>query len=223
MAEWKVGLCCCGGMLLASPTECLRGAEVLLVCVVATRQRLVGVREALGKSVSWGSPISLLQQLPTPPLLSPQVLPCLLRPFSHVLYHLPLGTVTSLVQQLTNLPQSATAPAPTNLHLTAVLQNKVLPSFSAPRGRWDHPIPPQSWETEFPGSFSVLEGRAGCSRGAGTAQEPPAASPWRFFTLPLLINEGVWQINQPSELAWDSAAGWQPVPLSVPPGCGLLS
>ncbi|CAM9505980.1 unnamed protein product [Bubo scandiacus] len=53
-----------------------------------------------------------------------EVLPCLLRPFSHVLYHLPLGTVTSLVQQLTNLPQSATAPAPTNLHLTAVLQNK---------------------------------------------------------------------------------------------------
>lgn len=53
-----------------------------------------------------------------------EVLPCLLRPFSHVLYHLPLGTVTSLVQQLTNLPQSATAPAPTNLHLAAVLQNK---------------------------------------------------------------------------------------------------
>ncbi|NXG49749.1 PATL1 protein, partial [Psilopogon haemacephalus] len=51
-----------------------------------------------------------------------EVLPCLLRPFSHVLYHLPLGTVTSLVQQLTNLPQSASAP--TNLHLTAVLQNK---------------------------------------------------------------------------------------------------
>ncbi|NXH09181.1 PATL1 protein, partial [Bucco capensis] len=51
-----------------------------------------------------------------------EVLPCLLRPFSHVLYHLPLGTVTSLVQQLMNLPQSA--PAPTNLHLTAVLQNK---------------------------------------------------------------------------------------------------
>ncbi|NXP03324.1 PATL1 protein, partial [Thinocorus orbignyianus] len=53
-----------------------------------------------------------------------EVLPCLLRPFSHVLYHLPLGTVTSLVQQLTNLPQSAATPAPTNLHLTAVLQNK---------------------------------------------------------------------------------------------------
>ncbi|NWX27901.1 PATL1 protein, partial [Notiomystis cincta] len=51
-----------------------------------------------------------------------EVLPCLLRPFSHVLYHLPLGTVTSLVQQLMNLPQSAAAP--TNLHLTAVLQNK---------------------------------------------------------------------------------------------------
>ncbi|NWI35214.1 PATL1 protein, partial [Picathartes gymnocephalus] len=51
-----------------------------------------------------------------------EVLPCLLRPFSHVLYHLPLGTVTSLVQQLTNLPQSAAAP--TNPHLTAVLQNK---------------------------------------------------------------------------------------------------
>ncbi|KAM6308832.1 protein PAT1 homolog 1 [Aegotheles albertisi] len=53
-----------------------------------------------------------------------EVLPCLLRPFSHVLYHLPLGTVTSLVQQLTNLPQSAATSAPTNLHLTAVLQNK---------------------------------------------------------------------------------------------------
>ncbi|NXM07142.1 PATL1 protein, partial [Tyrannus savana] len=51
-----------------------------------------------------------------------EVLPCLLRPFSHVLYHLPWETVTSLVQQLTNLPQSAAAP--TNLHLTAVLQNK---------------------------------------------------------------------------------------------------
>ncbi|XP_009994953.1 PREDICTED: protein PAT1 homolog 1, partial [Chaetura pelagica] len=53
-----------------------------------------------------------------------EVLPCLLRPFSHVLYHLPLGTVTSLVQQLTNLPQSAATAAPTNLHLSAVLQNK---------------------------------------------------------------------------------------------------
>ncbi|KAM6074099.1 protein PAT1 homolog 1 isoform 2-T2 [Chlamydotis macqueenii] len=54
-----------------------------------------------------------------------EVLPCLLRPFSHVLYHLPLGTVTSLVQQLTNLPQSAAAaPAPANPHLAAVLQNK---------------------------------------------------------------------------------------------------
>lgn len=55
----------------------------------------------------------------------PQVLPCLLRPFSHLLYQLPLGTVTSLVQQLTNLPQSAAAPTSTNLHLTTVLQNKV--------------------------------------------------------------------------------------------------
>lgn len=72
-------------------------------------------------------------QLPTE-FLSPQVLPCLLRPFSHVLYHLPLGTVTSLVQQLTNLPQSAAAP--TNLHLTAVLQNKVLLI----------PTPSQPWE-----------------------------------------------------------------------------
>ncbi|POI21953.1 hypothetical protein CIB84_014300, partial [Bambusicola thoracicus] len=53
-----------------------------------------------------------------------EVLPCLLRPFSHVLYHLPLGTVTSLLQQLTNLPQSATAPAAANLHLATVLQNK---------------------------------------------------------------------------------------------------
>nr|XP_032622277.1 protein PAT1 homolog 1 isoform X4 [Chelonoidis abingdonii] len=53
-----------------------------------------------------------------------EVLLCLLRPFSLVLYHLPLGTVTSLLQQLANLPQSATVPAPANLHLTAVLQNK---------------------------------------------------------------------------------------------------
>ncbi|NXE17233.1 PATL1 protein, partial [Lophotis ruficrista] len=53
-----------------------------------------------------------------------EVLPCLLRPFSHVLYHLPLATVTGLVQQLTNLPQSAAASAPANLHLAAVLQNK---------------------------------------------------------------------------------------------------
>ncbi|XP_075784613.1 protein PAT1 homolog 1 isoform X5 [Pelodiscus sinensis] len=53
-----------------------------------------------------------------------EVLPCLLRPFSLVLYHLPSETVTSLLQQLANLPQSATAPAPANLHLAAVLQNK---------------------------------------------------------------------------------------------------
>ncbi|XP_019412206.1 PREDICTED: protein PAT1 homolog 1 [Crocodylus porosus] len=53
-----------------------------------------------------------------------EVLPCLLRPFSHVLYHLPLGTVTSLLQQLANLPHNATALAPANLHLSAVLQNK---------------------------------------------------------------------------------------------------
>ncbi|XP_025906089.1 protein PAT1 homolog 1 [Nothoprocta perdicaria] len=49
-----------------------------------------------------------------------EVLPCLLRPFSHVLYHLPLATLTSLAQQLTNLPQSGSA----NPHLAAVLQNK---------------------------------------------------------------------------------------------------
>ncbi|XP_038262724.1 protein PAT1 homolog 1 isoform X8 [Dermochelys coriacea] len=53
-----------------------------------------------------------------------EVLLCLLRPFSLILYHLPTGTVTSLLQQLANLPQSATAPAPANLHLAAVLQNK---------------------------------------------------------------------------------------------------
>nr|XP_008176577.2 protein PAT1 homolog 1 isoform X3 [Chrysemys picta bellii] len=53
-----------------------------------------------------------------------EVLLCLLRPFSLVLYHLPSGTVTSLLQQLANLPQSVTAPAPANLHLAAVLQNK---------------------------------------------------------------------------------------------------
>ncbi|NXA44172.1 PATL1 protein, partial [Eudromia elegans] len=54
-----------------------------------------------------------------------EVLPCLLRPFSHVLYRLPLGAVTGLVQQLANLPPSAGAPAPANPHLAAVLQNKV--------------------------------------------------------------------------------------------------
>nr|XP_056708188.1 protein PAT1 homolog 1 isoform X2 [Euleptes europaea] len=53
-----------------------------------------------------------------------EVLPCLLRPFSLVLYHLPLGTVASILQQLMNLPQSATVPPSANLHLTAVLQNK---------------------------------------------------------------------------------------------------
>ncbi|XP_048340176.1 protein PAT1 homolog 1 isoform X2 [Sphaerodactylus townsendi] len=53
-----------------------------------------------------------------------EVLPCLLRPFSLVLYHLSLGTVVSILQQLMNLPQSATVPASANLHLTAVLQNK---------------------------------------------------------------------------------------------------
>ncbi|XP_003464247.2 protein PAT1 homolog 1 isoform X3 [Cavia porcellus] len=53
-----------------------------------------------------------------------EVLPCLLSPFSVLLYHLPSVTVTSLLQQLMNLPQSAAAPAPCNPHLTAVLQNK---------------------------------------------------------------------------------------------------
>ncbi|XP_007497602.1 protein PAT1 homolog 1 [Monodelphis domestica] len=53
-----------------------------------------------------------------------EVLPCLLNPFSLLLYHLPSMTVTSLLQQLMNLPQSAAAPAPANPHLTAVLQNK---------------------------------------------------------------------------------------------------
>ncbi|KAM3852791.1 protein PAT1 homolog 1 isoform 2-T3 [Vipera latastei] len=53
-----------------------------------------------------------------------EVLPCLLRPFSLVLYHLPLGTVTSILQQLMNLPHSATVTTAANLHLTAVLQNK---------------------------------------------------------------------------------------------------
>ncbi|XP_045433378.1 protein PAT1 homolog 1 isoform X5 [Pipistrellus kuhlii] len=53
-----------------------------------------------------------------------EVLPCLLSPFSHLLYHLPSVTVTSLLQQLMNLPQSAAAPAPSNPHLTTVLQNK---------------------------------------------------------------------------------------------------
>ncbi|XP_027716555.1 protein PAT1 homolog 1 [Vombatus ursinus] len=53
-----------------------------------------------------------------------EVLPCLLSPFSLLLYHLPSMTVTSLLQQLMNLPQSAAAPAPANPHLTAVLQNK---------------------------------------------------------------------------------------------------
>uniref|UniRef100_A0A8B9IZZ2 Protein PAT1 homolog 1 n=1 Tax=Amazona collaria TaxID=241587 RepID=A0A8B9IZZ2_9PSIT len=87
-----------------------------------------------------------------------EVLPCLLRPFSHVLYHLPLGTVTSLVQQLTNLPQSAPAPAPTNLHLTAVLQNKVLPP-PLPAGQEEASRPSRSNSWEFPS--------AGCSHGAG--------------------------------------------------------
>ncbi|XP_038620363.1 protein PAT1 homolog 1 isoform X3 [Tachyglossus aculeatus] len=53
-----------------------------------------------------------------------EVLPYLLRPFSLFLYHLPSATVTSLLQQLMNLPQSSSAPAPANPHLTAVLQNK---------------------------------------------------------------------------------------------------
>uniref|UniRef100_A0A452UX33 Protein PAT1 homolog 1 n=1 Tax=Ursus maritimus TaxID=29073 RepID=A0A452UX33_URSMA len=53
-----------------------------------------------------------------------EVLPCLLSPFSLLLYHLPSVTVTSLLQQLMNLPQSAAAPAPPNPHLAAVLQNK---------------------------------------------------------------------------------------------------
>ncbi|XP_004714981.2 protein PAT1 homolog 1 [Echinops telfairi] len=53
-----------------------------------------------------------------------EVLPCLLSPFSLLLYHLPSVTITSLLQQLMNLPQSTAAPAPTNPHLAAVLQNK---------------------------------------------------------------------------------------------------
>ncbi|NXE30717.1 PATL1 protein, partial [Ardeotis kori] len=54
-----------------------------------------------------------------------EVLPCLLRPFSHLLYHLPLRTVAGLAQQLANLPHGAAAApsAPANLHLAAVLQN----------------------------------------------------------------------------------------------------
>uniref|UniRef100_A0A452G5E6 PAT1 homolog 1, processing body mRNA decay factor n=1 Tax=Capra hircus TaxID=9925 RepID=A0A452G5E6_CAPHI len=53
-----------------------------------------------------------------------EVLPCLLSPCSLLLYHLPPVTVASLLQQLMNLPQSAAAPAPSNPHLSAVLQNK---------------------------------------------------------------------------------------------------
>lgn len=41
-------------------------------------------------------------------------------------------TVTSLLQQLMNLPQSAAAPAPSNPHLAAVLQNKVLAPLQVP-------------------------------------------------------------------------------------------
>ena len=61
-----------------------------------------------------------------------EVLPCLLSPFSLLLYHLPPVTVTSLLQQLMNLPQSAAAPAPSNPHLSAVLQNKVSPEPCEP-------------------------------------------------------------------------------------------
>lgn len=204
----------CGNAVSKSHAKHVRGAErggAAGVCVAA-RQHLVGVREAPGRPAGHGK-----ARLPavTVLLLSPQVLPCLLRPFSHVLYHLPLGTVTSLVQQLTNLPQSATAPAPTNLHLTAVLQNKVFlsPSLcSLGQVGPSHPSHPGRsrylsvvGKLEFPSSFPALDGRAGCSRGAGTAQDPQAASPWRS-SLPLLINEGVWQINQPFELALDSTA-----------------
>uniref|UniRef100_A0A2I3RIF4 Protein PAT1 homolog 1 n=1 Tax=Pan troglodytes TaxID=9598 RepID=A0A2I3RIF4_PANTR len=53
-----------------------------------------------------------------------EVLPCLLSPFSLLLYHLPSVSITSLLRQLMNLPQSAATPAPSNPHLTAVLQNK---------------------------------------------------------------------------------------------------
>uniref|UniRef100_A0A2I2Z5T0 PAT1 homolog 1, processing body mRNA decay factor n=1 Tax=Gorilla gorilla gorilla TaxID=9595 RepID=A0A2I2Z5T0_GORGO len=49
-----------------------------------------------------------------------EVLPCLLSPFSLLLYHLPTVTITSLLQQLMNLPQSAATPAPSNPHFTAV-------------------------------------------------------------------------------------------------------
>ena len=77
-----------------------------------------------------------------------------------------------------------------------------------------------NWETfEFPSCLPVLDGRAGCSPGVGAAQELQAASPW-CSPLPLRINKGVWQINQPSELTWDSAAVSQPVPLSVPLAAG---
>nr|XP_060627492.1 protein PAT1 homolog 1 isoform X2 [Anolis sagrei ordinatus] len=58
-----------------------------------------------------------------------EVLPCLLRPFSLVLYHLSLGTVACILQQLMNLPQSTTAAPSANQHLTAVLQNKFGLSF----------------------------------------------------------------------------------------------
>lgn len=44
-------------------------------------------------------------------------------------------TVTGLLQQLMNLPQSAAAPAPSNPHLAAVLQNKVGLPFHVPELR----------------------------------------------------------------------------------------
>lgn len=157
--------------------------------LVAARRRLLRVREAPGRPASHGEARLPAAAAPDSSLpLPPQVLPCLLRPFSHVLYHLPLGTVTSLVQQLTNLPQSAPAPAPANLHLTAVLQNKVRPSPSLRQI-------PVFGKPKFPSSLLVPDGRAWmrprCRNGTGL---PQAASPWHSPLL-LLINEGVWQIN----------------------------
>lgn len=96
------------------------------------RERFLSLRGgAWGRIPSAGVRKTVPPLSPLPSSLPPQVLPCLLRPFSHVLYHLPLGTVTSLVQQLTNLPQSAAPTAPTNHHLAAVLQNKVPPPSSS--------------------------------------------------------------------------------------------
>uniref|UniRef100_A0A2R9A9D7 mRNA decay factor PAT1 domain-containing protein n=1 Tax=Pan paniscus TaxID=9597 RepID=A0A2R9A9D7_PANPA len=77
-----------------------------------------------------------------------EVLPCLLSPFSLLLYHLPTVTITSLLQQLMNLPQSAATPAPSNPHFTAVETPSPLKIQKISQAWWHVLVVPATREAE---------------------------------------------------------------------------